>query len=260
MKKRITNNQKTPIFEIAMKICKESDMSAIHSIKRERENRMKRRIFTLIELLVVIAIIAILASMLLPALSKARAAAQATSCISNLKQLGLTSTFYSNDYNDYVLTGGTSVYIGWSAPIALYNTSSKILECPSAVGTDMTTVTTIPQGGWSIPADYQWGAGINDPFVASYAINTYCGNWELPLCDDYRIKKLTEYKKPFATIHWVESHCPGDYGIDRGCYATYAAHRHNKALNIVSISGNVAKASEDLVALDGVNWYWRGWL
>jgi prepilin-type N-terminal cleavage/methylation domain-containing protein/prepilin-type processing-associated H-X9-DG protein len=55
-----------------------------------RTMRTRRvRAFSLIELLVVIAIIAILAAMLLPALSKAKARAQRTSCTSSMKQLGL---------------------------------------------------------------------------------------------------------------------------------------------------------------------------
>ncbi|MBS1718378.1 MAG: prepilin-type N-terminal cleavage/methylation domain-containing protein [Armatimonadetes bacterium] len=61
---------------------------------------MLKRGFTLIELLVVIAIIAILAAILFPVFAQAKAQAKSATCLSNLKQIGLATRMYMNDWDD----------------------------------------------------------------------------------------------------------------------------------------------------------------
>ncbi len=61
-----------------------------------------KRAFTLIELLVVIAIIAILAAILFPVFAQAKAAAKKTVALSNLKQMGVATQLYMDDWNDTI--------------------------------------------------------------------------------------------------------------------------------------------------------------
>ncbi len=111
-----------------------------------------KRGFTLIELLVVIAIIAILAAILFPVFARAREKARQTSCLSNLKQMGLAMLMYAQDYDEVFvgMSGGailpTPVVPGnttfnyhpsygyfncWSNLIYPYINNVQIFLCPS---------------------------------------------------------------------------------------------------------------------------------
>ena len=90
--------------------------------------------FTLIELLVVIAIIAILAAILFPVFARARENARRTSCLSNMKQLGLGLTQYTQDYDEMlplVCNDNNGCAYTYFEQIYPYVKSDEVAFCPS---------------------------------------------------------------------------------------------------------------------------------
>ncbi len=92
----------------------------------------RRSGFTLIELLVVIAIIAILAAILFPVFQKVRENARRTACISDMKQIGIASIQYTQDYDEKYVAGcgSNGKGAGWAGQLYPFVKSVGAFKCP----------------------------------------------------------------------------------------------------------------------------------
>jgi prepilin-type N-terminal cleavage/methylation domain-containing protein/prepilin-type processing-associated H-X9-DG protein len=127
--------------------------------------------FTLIELLVVIAIISVLAAILFPVFARARENARRASCQSNLKQIGMGITQYTQDYDEKLPLrrhdgGMPQVVFSWRRQSFPYIKSAQVFSCPSnssnAILNDDSIVANMNSAG--LPAD-------SPQFYRSYALN-----------------------------------------------------------------------------------------
>jgi len=105
---------------------------------RAAHHRDSDQAFTLIELLVVIAIIAILAGLLLPALSRAKAAGQCAVCKNNLRQIGIGLNLYTSEFQKYPLAAvnetpptGTGISLWDGKLLALVASNRDVFACPA---------------------------------------------------------------------------------------------------------------------------------
>lgn len=185
------------------------------------------RAFTLVELLVVIAIIAVLVSILLPSLASARRAARTTVCLSNVRQLEVAHTLYTNDHREILIDAGlghgglTLAQRSWPVVLAEYASGPVALRSPgddsphwsvrepTGPGGNTTGVTLreyldLAQNSPSLgttPALARWTSyGLNNfttrfatPFVLDPVTNRRYGPWE----------RLSKIPRPHATVHFL---------------------------------------------------------
>ena len=210
--------------------------------------------FTLIELLVVVAVIGILASMLLPSISKARKAAQAAVCLSNVKSLGTGVQVFMLHGGKNTKPGYFPPYTGWYVDInkqagtklsannngTLKNTHGKYWQCPAP-----------ERPKWPMPLI---------PKHLSYGMNKWLhGGGYIP--SQYKDSgSMPQHAIPVPSKTLLIGETWGKAQSDQHLKNERVKAWHGNKVNLVFVDGHAGGAEEILVKTGSVSPYiwWQG--
>jgi prepilin-type N-terminal cleavage/methylation domain-containing protein len=215
--------------------------------------RTQRNGFTLVELLVVIGIIALLISILLPALGKARKAANNVACMSNLRQIGQGIYMYVDANHGFVPQAFTAEIWPdnfWHTKLMPYLNNTPF---PAALPT-ADQFKWLFDGIWRCPAKNNWSLdGPTDVNRISYGMNSFdpTSGGPGPMM---KLVKVPRESMLVSDNAWVNPHIPNrDYIYNVSMPPTTplgAGQWHSKGDNMLFRDGHV-----ELVPLFGVDWY-----
>ncbi len=227
---------------------------------------MKRRGFTLIELLVVIAIIAILAAILFPVFAKAREKARQTTCLSNMKQIGMGTMQYVQDYDEQfpyaVRTADDSATYIATIVDALnpYTKADQVWWCPSQPkpGVNVTSMGKYPchvrlnmyvtgylVGNFGAWGTYWWNkpatlAAIKTPASTFFGMDGY--NADSASNKDVAWDYANYMYIRIAPVYWWNGRPPGEV--------------HSDGMNIIYCDGH-AKWTKEIAVAEGGGSIWN---